>query len=62
MALSAINKNQAVDILKVTLYIAVSAGLDYLISLATGNQFGVLTPIINIALVTIKKLFTTPGK
>jgi hypothetical protein len=62
MALSPINKYQALNILKVTLYVSVSAGIDYLISISTGSQFGIYTPIINILLVTIKKLFTTPEK
>jgi hypothetical protein len=62
MALSPINKEQALNILKVTLYVSVSAGIDYLISISTGSQFGIYTPIINILLVTIKKLFTTPEK
>ena len=60
MALSKISKDQAISILKVTGYVAVSAAIDYLISITTGSQFGVFTPIINIVLVTIKKLFTTP--
>jgi hypothetical protein len=62
MALSPINKDQALNILKVTLYVSISAGIDYLISISTGSQFGIYTPIINILLVTIKKLFTTPEK
>lgn len=47
-------KNQVIDTLKVIGYVAVSAVLDYLISQTTGTQFGVLTPIINIVLVTLK--------
>ena len=62
MALSPINKEQALSILKVTIYVAASAAIDYLISISTGSQFGAFTPIINIVLVTIKKLFTTPAK
>ena len=62
MALSPISKDQALSILKVTLYVAASAAIDYLISITTGSQFGIYTPIINIVLVTIKKLFTTPFK
>ena len=62
MALSSISKEQALSILKVTLYVAASAAIDYLISISTGSQFGAFTPIINIVLVTIKKLFTTPAK
>ena len=62
MTLSPISKDQALSILKVTIYVAVSAAIDYLISITTGSQFGAFTPIINIVLVTIKKLFTTPAK
>ena len=60
MALSKIDKDQAISIIKVTGYVAVSAAIDYLISITTGSQFGIFTPFINILLVTIKKLFTTP--
>ena len=62
MALSKISKDQAISILKVTVYVAISAAIDYLISISTGTQFGIFTPIINIVLVTIKKLFTSPEK
>lgn len=54
-----ITKKQALSILKATLYVSISAGLDYLISLCSGTTFGTLTPLINVLLVTIKKLFTT---
>ena len=56
--LSKITKDQIMSILKVSLYVGVSAILDYLISISTGSQFGLFTPIINIVLVTIKKAFT----
>lgn len=58
MELSLPTKKQWFEILKATIYVSLSAGLDYLISLTTGSEFGILTPVINIALVTIKKLFT----
>jgi len=58
MKLSPITKKQALSILKATVYVSVSAGLDYLISICTSSTFGTLTPIINFLLVTIKKLFT----
>jgi hypothetical protein len=51
-------KSQALEIAKVAIYLSLSAGLDYLISMSTGSQFGVFTPIINIALVTIKKFIS----
>jgi hypothetical protein len=56
--LSPITKDQAKAILKAALYVSISAGLDYLISESQGTQFGVLTPLINVVLVTIKKAFT----
>jgi hypothetical protein len=51
-------KKQALDILKVTVYLSLSAGLDYLISISTGTIFGIYTAPINVLLVTIKKVFT----
>lgn len=57
---SKLNKAQVVKILKVALYVGVSAALDYLISLTTDTQFGTLTPVINITLVAIKQFFTKP--
>lgn len=56
--LSLPTKEQLIQILKVTIYVSISAGLDYLISISTGSTFGLLTPLINIVLVTIKKVFT----
>lgn len=58
MTISALSKSQAVKVLKVALYVGVSAALDYVISATQGTEFGVLTPLINIALVTLKQLFT----
>lgn len=58
MELSKITKSQVLQIAKVALYVGVSAAIDYLISLTTSTQFGTLTPIINVALVTIKKALT----
>jgi hypothetical protein len=59
---SAISKDQATKIAKAALYVGVSAILDYLISQTTDTQFGVLTPVINILLVTVKQVFTQAGK
>lgn len=56
--MSPITKDQAKKIAKASLYVGVSAVLDYLISETSGTQFGTLTPIINICLVTAKQLFT----
>lgn len=54
-----LTKKQALDLGKVCGWIAISAVLDYLISITTATEFGQLTPVINLALVTIKKLITT---
>ena len=62
MKLSPISKEQAIKILKVTVYVSVSAALDYLIALTTGSQFGVFTPLINTVLVLIKQAFTPAKK
>ena len=56
--ISPIDKAQLIKIIKVAAYVGISAVLDSLISATTGTQFGVLTPVINIVLVTIKQLFT----
>ena len=58
MKLSPISSKQLLDIAKAALYVSVSAGLDFLISQTTNTQFGTLTPLINVLLVTIKKAFT----
>ena len=58
MKLSPISSKQLLDIAKAALYVSVSAGLDFLISQTTDTQFGTLTPLINVLLVTIKKAFT----
>jgi hypothetical protein len=55
------DKKQWLDILKALVYVSLSAGLDYLISLSAGTTFGTLTVPINIALVFIKKLLTPVG-
>jgi hypothetical protein len=57
-----ITKDQAVKIVKAVLYVSVSAGLAYLITLTNENPglFGVYTVLINGLLVAIKQLFTTP--
>lgn len=60
MAISKLDKVQALKIIKAAGYIAVSAALDALIAASTGTTFGTLAPLINIALVGIKQLFTKP--
>jgi len=51
-------KQQFIEILKAVIYVSLSAGLDYLISISTGSTFGLFTVPINAFLVFIKKLFT----
>ncbi len=48
-------KAQILKVLKVGAWIAVSAFLDYVISQTSGTQFGMLTPVINFVLVTLKQ-------
>jgi hypothetical protein len=55
---SAISLEQAKQILKAAIYVSVSAGIDFLISQTQGTEFGTLTPLINVVLVTVKKIFT----
>lgn len=62
MSLSPISRGQLVKIAKVAVYVGLSAVLDFLISQSTDTQFGVLTPVINVALVTVKQAFTTPSE
>lgn len=62
MSLSPISKDQLVKIAKAAVYVGLSAVLDFLISQSTDTQFGVLTPVINVALVTVKQAFTTPSE
>lgn len=59
--MSPLDKAQAMKIVKVTAYVAVSAALDYLISISMGTQFGPLTPLINILLVSVRQLFKRPS-
>lgn len=58
MKISVLSKEQAFKVLKAGLYVGISAALDYVISATQGTEFGVLTPLINVALVTLKQLFT----
>ena len=58
MQLSLPSKSQLLSLVKVALYIGVSAILDFLISETAGTQFGTLTPFINMALVGLKSLVT----
>lgn len=55
---SHINVEQGKKILKAGLYVSLSALIDYFISQTQGTQFGTLTPLINVILVSIKQVFT----
>lgn len=50
------------SIIKATAYAAASAGISYLISVLASDStlFGPLTPVVNIALYSAKKLFEQP--
>lgn len=61
MTPSKLDAQQIEAILRAAVYVGLAAGLDYLISHTTGTQFGTLTPLINVVLVTIKKIFTPVG-
>jgi hypothetical protein len=56
------NKEQALKVAKTALYVGISAVLAFLIGWVQGNQelFGIYAPVINVILVTLKQLFTTP--
>lgn len=49
------NKEQALKVLKVAVWVGVSALLDYLISQSNDMQFGQLTGLINIVLVALRQ-------
>ena len=58
MQLSLPTKAQLVNLVKVAVYVGLSASLDFLLSQTTGSQFGVFTPVINLVLVSLKALVT----
>lgn len=57
---SKLDKDQALNVLKVALWVGASAAISYVITFVTDNPdlFGPLTPIINVVLVTLKNVFT----
>ena len=57
---SKVTVNQWVQVLKAGLYVGVSAVLAFFISVVTENPdlFGVFTPVVNVVLVTVKKVFS----
>lgn len=62
MALSTLDKKRSLKILKTVGYVAASAVIGYLLTLITKQPelFGVFTPLVNVVLVALKQLFTTP--
>lgn len=60
MKLSPVTKSQWLDILKAALYLGVSTVIGYFITLTTNQPdlLGIYTPIVNVVLVFLKKLFT----
>ncbi len=62
MKLSKLDSAQIEKVLKVAVYVAVSAFISALIANLASNPdlFGPLTPIVNVILVAIKQVFTTP--
>lgn len=60
--MSPLDRGQVVKILKAGFYVGISAALDYFISQTGDTQFGTLTPVINVVLVSLKQLFTEPRK
>ncbi len=60
MKATKITESQFKKIVRAALYVGVSATISYVVSLIADNPdlFGPLTPAINVALVTIKQLFT----
>ena len=60
MQLSKISKEQFGKILKAAAYLAVSSVIASILALIAEDPalFGVLTPIVNIVLVTVKQAFT----
>jgi hypothetical protein len=57
---SKLSKEQIVKVLKAAGYLALSAGISAVIAAIATNPllFGVLTPLVNVLLVTLKQVFT----
>lgn len=56
--MSPVTKEQWKKVAVAAIYVGLSAMLDYIISITQGTQFGTLTPVINVAAVMIKQVFT----
>lgn len=61
---SAITREQLLKIVKAAGYVGLSALISGLIALIASNPvlFGVLTPVVNVLLVTLKQALTPAGK
>lgn len=57
-----LTKAQVLKVLKVTAYVAVSTAIGGTLAIITANPlaFGVVTPIVNVLLVTVEQLLKAP--
>ena len=64
MTKPSLTKNQLLSVLKVAGYLALSAGISYLITWLGNNpeSFGLWTPLVNVVLVLLQKMFSEDKK
>lgn len=64
MTKPSLTKNQLLSVLKVAGYLALSAGISYLITWLGNNpeSFGLWTPLVNVILVLLQKMFSEDKK
>lgn len=64
MTKPSLTKNQLLSVLKVAGYLALSAGISYLITWLGNNpeSFGLWTPLVNVVLVLLQKVFSEDKK
>lgn len=64
MTKPSLTKNQLLSVLKVAGYLALSAGISYLITWLGNNpeSFGFWTPLVNVVLVLLQKMFSEDKK
>ena len=64
MTKPSLTKNQLLSVLKVAGYLALSAGISYLITWLGSNpeSFGLWTPLVNVVLVLLQKMFSEDKK
>lgn len=64
MTKPSLTKNQLLSVLKVAVYLALSAGISYLITWVSNNpeSFGLWTPLVNVVLVLLQKMFSEDKK